>query len=359
MRRRVIFVIIGAIAAAAAIPSPAAARHGFGGLFGMVRSVMGGFPVVRFGHRASHHRRSFAARSATRREARLTPSEAPIASSFGPPATAAAVAAGPVVWPSSYPDAYEVMLGYALFPREYGQRFWSHGNGDMVNAIFPRHALSATAANGTCSAQAKERADAPIARVEKLLQLTDAQRGVLEALRTALHEEIDRKNADCVEDAARTPLGRLQAMKRGLWSLRDVGIFIRTPLQRFYDALTDEQKAQLNGQASPPQAPGRPCGGQAPGPTEWPASDIDRTIQPTPDQRASLEVLRMTSAQLGQLFMMTCPAEAAPTPLERLDAADERLLTAASAAMRMTVSLRDFNGRLSDEQKARFNAFGR
>ena len=153
MRRRVIFVIIGAIAAAAALPSPAAARHGYGGLFGMVRTVMGGLPLAQFGHRASHHRRSFAARSATRREARLTPSEAPPASSFAPPATAVAVAAGPVVWPSSYPDAYEVMLGYALFPREYGERFWAHGNTDMVNAIFPRHALSATAANGTCAAR--------------------------------------------------------------------------------------------------------------------------------------------------------------------------------------------------------------
>jgi len=67
----------------------------------------------------------------------------------------------------------------------------------------------------------------------------------------------------------------------------------------------------------------------------------------------------MTSAQLGQLFMVSCPAEAAPTPLARLDAAGERLLTSASAAMRTTVSLRDLHGRLSDEQKARFNAFGR
>jgi hypothetical protein len=176
MRRRVIFVIIGAVAVAAGIPTPAAARHGFG-LFGMVRAVVGGFPLARFGHRASHHRRSFAARSFARREARLTGSEAPIPSSFTPPATAAAVAARSGVWPSSYQDAYEVMLGYALFPREYGERFWTHGNGDVVNAIFPRQAFSATAANGTCGARAKERADAPIERVEKLLQLTDAQRG--------------------------------------------------------------------------------------------------------------------------------------------------------------------------------------
>ena len=155
---------------------------------------------------------------------------------------------------------------------------------------------------------------------------------------------------DCVEEAAKTPLARLQAMKRGFGHCATLGFSIRTPLQKFYDALTDEQKAQLNGQASPPQASGRPCGGQAPGTTEWPAGDIDRAIRPTPDQRPSLEVLRMMFAQLGELFMISCPTEVAPTPLERLDAADERLLTAASAAMRMTVSLRDFNGRLSDEQ---------
>jgi hypothetical protein len=348
MRRRVIFVIVGAIAVAVAIPSPAAARHGFGGLFGMARAVIGGFPLARFGHRASHHRRGFAARSLTRREARLTGSEAPVSSPFTP-----------VVWPSSYPDAYEVMLGYAFFPSEYGERLWTHGNGDMVNAVFPRRAFSATAANGTCSRQARERADAPIERVGKLLQLTDVQRRALEELRTALREEIDRKNADCVDEMAKTPIGRLQGMKRGLWSLREVGIFVRTPLQKFYDALTDEQKAQLNGQASLSRAHDRSCGAQAPGTTEWPAGDIDRAIQPTPDQRASLEILRMTSAQLGQLFMMSCPAETASTPLARLDAADDWLLTSVSAAMRMTMSLRDLQSRLSDEQKARFNAFGR
>ena len=38
-------------------------------------------------------------------------------------------------WPIAAPDAFEDMLGYALWPREYGRQFWSHGPRDIMRAM--------------------------------------------------------------------------------------------------------------------------------------------------------------------------------------------------------------------------------
>ncbi len=40
-----------------------------------------------------------------------------------------------VFWPIAAPDAFEDMIGYAFWPREYGRQFWSHGPGDILRAM--------------------------------------------------------------------------------------------------------------------------------------------------------------------------------------------------------------------------------
>ena len=70
---------------------------------------------------------------------------------------AAAAAAMAAFWPTAAPDAFEDMLGYAFWPREYGRQFWSHGPSDIMRAMTAPTAAFASQADsdlrdGVCAA---------------------------------------------------------------------------------------------------------------------------------------------------------------------------------------------------------------
>jgi Spy/CpxP family protein refolding chaperone len=154
---------------------------------------------------------------------------------------------------------------------------------------------------------------------------------------------------------------RIEAM---LSSVRTV----QPALQKFYDLLTDEQKARLNALAQD-QRKGRTaqtannarlqsCEGAQTGVTDWPMAEIEARVHPTEAQRASLAVLRDASAKAAEMLKASCPVGEAITPPARLEAAGKRLEAMLQAVKTVRAALDDFYGRLSDEQKAQFEAIG-
>jgi hypothetical protein len=422
MRRSV--VVLGAlvvcVAAIAAAPA-AQARHGVG-LFGVLTHPLRaiGFPRGRWTHLSRRHHRALARASihtrhhnaplpivaaSLQRPDRDTP--APVQSSATEARPAAPLPPAPSLWPNFDPEIYADLVGYALWPQRYADRFWTHGSNDILDAIvrpstgtrgvaghrgearFARAAAATRMADmvgageaanapedGICGLGARDRAARPLDLAVETLQLTDPQRAALDKLRAALLQEIDSRRADCPATPPATAVERLKAMKSGLWSVRNVGIYIRTPLNNFYETLSSDQKARLRaeGPATKPrkQPPVRVadgvqgnivaptmCGGGRAALTEWPAQAIAESIGPTGDQQASLEKLRAVYGGLSQALMASCPSAVPPAALERLDAADARLLSLASAAKTMNAALIDFYGRLTDDQKQRFNLLRR
>src|SRR5262249_28459437 len=147
-----------------------------------------------------------------------------------------------------------------------------------------------------------------------------------------------------------SPPERIEAMIDRLWAMRQAVITLRTPLEKFYNALTDEQKSRMDGvrtpqaeaQVSPPVSPPpKPpetvgmsmppvsplCSAQAAAIGEWPSAPIEQALRPTEEQRAALETLRQVSLGMGGLLMGSCPANTPATPLARLDSAQARLDT--------------------------------
>src|SRR5262245_22846346 len=223
------------------------------------------------------------------------------------PAMQAAAAA-----PATPFNAYEDILGYALWPNDYAKRFWSRGYGDIMTSVMSPAALAAAAAQvderrgrrlasarsgaeatgsvtvaGMCGPQAADHVNGPIDRIERTLELNAGQQLKLETLRAAAFEAVERGQAACRDALPLTPSDRLQAMLDALWAMRDADILFRTPLDVFYRSLTDVQKARLARGLQDATTSGPPPGGPvcSPAANDLPLDAIARSAAPTPEQR--------------------------------------------------------------------------
>jgi len=290
---------------------------------------------------------------------------------------------GPLAWPSAYED----VVGFTLWPKDYGERLRVHGIGDVLStALAPSASLAARArpnmqqaradeANtasvpSTCGSVDLTSADWPMAQIAGAIELNDAQRGMLDRLQTALNDAVSSIKSTCRDETNFTPVERLRSMQNALWTVHDAAQLIRTPLAAFYDSLTEEQKKTFAAPASQqpePRAMGRGemsratlarmCG--SPASSDAAMRQIEQGLRPTKAQRASLEVLQKKSFEMGQFLMASCLKPMPATPAERLDAAADRLTAVIFAASNVNMALNDFTSQLSSEQKTKLNSLVR
>ncbi len=298
---------------------------------------------------------------------------------------------GPLFWPFAYYDVYDyTMWGYRNDPG-----FWDYGYSDIYAGLFtpygyddlagylPQSAGSsqagaqptrAVAAPTTeqlarmCGEDSRDIAGLPINQIQQAIQPTEAQRAALDELAAASAKAARDIKDTCPTQIAVTAPARLAAMQQRIEAMISAVGTVRPPLQRFYDLLNDQQKARLNalGQDQPRHksaaasnaSPVQSCGAVQPGVTDWPAATIDAKLQPTEAQRASLSALRDASAKAAELLKGSCQANEAITPPARLEGTGQRLDTMLQAVKMVRVALDDFYGKLTDEQKAQFEAIG-
>lgn len=101
------------------------------------------------------------------------------------------------------------------------------------------------------------------------------------------------------------------------------------------------------------------CGGFAPGVTDLPIAQINRTVRPTGDQIAALDDLNAALSKASDIVAASCPKDVPLTPVGRLDTAEKRLGAIIEAIDTVRSPLANFYDSLSDEQKHRFDAMGR
>ncbi|WP_235885006.1 Spy/CpxP family protein refolding chaperone [Bradyrhizobium frederickii] len=100
------------------------------------------------------------------------------------------------------------------------------------------------------------------------------------------------------------------------------------------------------------------CGAPDKGVTAWPLADIARAVQPTPEQRALLDELKIAAANAAGVFKDSCAETYALTPPGRLRAMMNRISATLEAVKIVRPALENFYNSLSDEQQARFSALG-
>src|SRR6266516_4145851 len=298
---------------------------------------------------------------------------------------------GPVFWPYVYYDFFD----YVFWPYAYDD-FWPYAYDDIYYGIYGPYAyggpvVEIAAAPGVsiparsastagqrvaraggsegraaevCNNTPSELADLPIERIARVVQPTEAQRPALDELRAASAKAIDILKAGCPNDLPSIPTGRLAAMESRLQVMLAAVQTVRPALERFYQSLSDEQKARFNAvaAANDPDATAKDqrdltklCDEKKPSVTDLPIDRIAQAVQPTPAQRAALDALKDASIRAAERLKVDCPTYQMLTPTGRVEAMEKRLDATLSAVKTMQPALAKFYDSLSDEQKARFN----
>jgi hypothetical protein len=286
---------------------------------------------------------------------------------------------GPLFWPYAYGDFFY----YALWPDDYydADPVWAYGYGDVYSAIFspydytdyvqgpsaPARMASLTQSMAqSCSDEAAEVTGWPVDQIQAAVQPDQQQGALLDDLGNALVKASDEVKARCPTSVAFTPTARLAAMQERLQALIDAVNVITPPLDKFYDSLSDEQKARFNSIAPPApkqaqnqknaQNPQTDCNTSV---MAWPSDQIDRVVRPSDAQRGKLEALQSAASQGSDTIKAACPSEVPATPPARLAAVGQHLKAMLQAVQTVQPALSDFYESLSDDQKARFNGMGK
>lgn len=289
---------------------------------------------------------------------------------------------GPWFWPFAYGDFFY----YALWPDYYGyyDPFWSYGYGDIYTAIFSpydyqdyvqgprapaRMAHLTQGIEQSCTEEADEVTGWPIDQIQQAIQPNPEQSSLLDDLGNAIVKASDDVKSHCPSNVSFTPTDRLAAMQQRLQGLVDALNIVSPPLSKFYESLSDEQKARFN-DIKPAGAEAAPHGDQAAANPQadcaakanvmaWPTDQVDRIVQPNDEQRGKLQALQSAAAQAQDTIKAACPGEPPATPPARLQAAGQHLQAMLQAVQTVQPALTDFYNSLDDAQKARFNTMGK
>jgi hypothetical protein len=149
----------------------------------------------------------------------------------------------------------EAMLRAAQVVRPTLEKFYaslSDEQKERFNALDAANLQTASAARQqpdiaqVCSGRATAAVDVPIARNERMLHLSAAQEAALRELKDASAKAADILAQNCPADQPLTPTGRLTAMEQRLNAMLQAIDTVQPALAKYYNSLSDEQKALLN-----------------------------------------------------------------------------------------------------------------
>jgi LTXXQ motif family protein len=258
-----------------------------------------------------------------------------------------------------------------------------------------------------CAVQAAEFENWPLDAISRTVGADETQRKALDGLRDAAKQAAERLSADCPQDVPAAPAARLEAVEQGIDAALKAFDVVEPKLAAFYAALNDEQKARLyrdmaapaaaaagsaadttgarearderreryssrrhrwrdyaaardaaarQRERAPRQAPGfgGACEQLAAVLRNWPVREIERDVRLADAQRVALYELVTTSLKAAETLSSACPAEAALTPVGRMESMRKRLAAVRAATAAIRPALARFYEALDQGQKVRF-----
>ncbi len=192
----------------------------------------------------------------------------------------------------------------------------------------------------------------PIDQIRLIVRPTTDQEAALNDLSAASSQASDVVKSSCPSSAPLTPVGRVDAAKQRVDTTIKAIQIVRSPLERFYQALSDEQKRQFNAMGGSTESL---CGQQAGGFINLPVQRIEEVVQPTAQQQSAFDDLKKATQNASDQLRSSCPTAVAKSPMARLDTVEAQLKAMADAIEAVRPNLKNFYASLSDDQKARFN----
>jgi hypothetical protein len=241
-----------------------------------------------------------------------------------------------------------------------GSSPWPFGQQNIFTTAFAK--ISADRDQRLC--QQPLDANAMVGRISNEVSPTADQMPLLQKLGGALGMASGYLARACPKEISAQPVARLQLMQSQIQALAMAIDIIHQPLQDFEQSLTPDQQSRFDG-VPPSQSTvkdqiqavniARPCGGSATA-IDWSIEQINRSVQPTDAQRDDLADVKQSFAQAATDLDAHCPASAPASALGRLETIEARLDAAWRAVLSMQVTLANFETKLSDQQKGRFDA---
>jgi hypothetical protein len=294
---------------------------------------------------------------------------------YGPPFIWASIFAPGPYFGGDYgygPDYYGYGYGpdyYGNVPNVYyGRGYSSRGSGPQVaNTNQPdREALAETntAALESCSGLAPGVTNLPIDQIRQTVHPTADQEAALDDLSAASSQASATIKSSCPSSFPLTPIGRLDAAEQRLDTTIKAIRVVRSPLERFYQALSDEQRQLFNAMNS--SSEGAPsaanmtaaCSQGASSFIDLPVQRIEQVVQPTAQQQSAFDDLKKATQKASDQLRSSCPTAVPKSPMARVDTVETRLTAMADAIKSVRPDLSNFYASLSDEQKAKFNTMG-
>jgi len=292
---------------------------------------------------------------------------------------------GPVFWPYAYSDIFD----YAFWPNGYDDGYWAYAYDDFFDGLFwgeagppveyayagpsarpPVQRPSYASVQELCKQPGSGVTAWPFAEIEQKVGLNADQKQLLDDVRKASQDAAAGFKASCPAENAfpLTPSGRLTAMTARLDATLEAVQTVRPALEKFYNALSDEQKERFNqlgpkntaanAEASVAAQAADTCKQPKQGLANLPIEKIEDAVNPTDAQEAELNKLQDATTKAVSIMQAACPDETPITPPGRLDAMEKRLQSMIDAAKTVKPALDNFYASLSGEQKARFNRIG-
>jgi LTXXQ motif family protein len=293
---------------------------------------------------------------------------------YGPPFIWASIFAPGPYFGLDYgygPDYY----GYGYGPDYYGSAgspnvYYGSSRGDRTRYAkteqADREALAETntAALESCTGLAPGVTNLPIDQIRRTVHPTADQEAALDDLSAASSQASDIIKSSCPSSVPLTPIGRLDAAGQRLQATIKAIQVVRAPLERFYQALSDEQRQRFN--AMNGSTRGAPSGGnmaaacsQGAGSfIDLPVQRIEQVVQPTAQQQNVFDDLKKAAQNASDQLQSSCPTAVPLSPVARVDTVETRLNAMADAIKSVRPELNNFYASLSDEQKAKFNTMG-
>jgi len=218
-----------------------------------------------------------------------------------------------------------------------------------------------TAALESCTGLAPGVTNLPIDQIRQTVHPTADQEAGLDDLRAASSQASEIVKSSCPSSVPLTPVGRLDAAEQRLEATIKAIQIIRPPLERFYQALSDEQSRQfnaMNGSTEGARSPSNMaalCSQRAGSFIDLPVQRMEQVIQPTAQQQSAFDDLKKAAQNASDKLQSSCPTAIPLSPAARLDTVEMRLKTMADAIKAVRPALENFYASLNDEQKARFN----
>ncbi|MGB3745339.1 MAG: Spy/CpxP family protein refolding chaperone [Xanthobacteraceae bacterium] len=221
-----------------------------------------------------------------------------------------------------------------------------------------------TEALQSCTGLAPGVTNLPIDQIRQTVHPTADQQAALDDLNAASSQASDVIKSSCPSSVPLTPIGRLDAAEQRLDATIKAIQIIRSPLERFYQALSDEQRQRFNAMSGSTE--GAPsagnmvaaCSQQAGSFIDLPVQRIEQVVQPTAQQQSGLNDLKKAAQKAGDQLQSSCPTAVPKSPVARVDTIETRLTAMADGIKSVRPDLQNFYASLSDEQKAKFNTMG-